>query len=122
MSSRIIIVTTIVLLLVGFSVLFIIETKNHNYDYKKSWSVIYFANPRDNSLDFAIENHLGEKMEYDYKILIDEKKVAEDKVEIEKGGKQKIVPVLDLEKNSGAKVSIEVNAKDLKYRIYKNIK
>jgi hypothetical protein len=122
MSSKIIIIATVILLIVSFSVLFIVETKNHDYDYKKSWSVVYFENPRDDSLDFAIENHEGEKMEYDYEILIDGKKVFGNKVEIEKGAQQKIVPVLDLDKDNGVDVSIEVNADDLKYRIYKNIK
>lgn len=60
-------------------------------------------------------------MEYDYEILIDGKKVSADKVEIEKGAKQEIVPVLDLDKNNGVNVSIEVNADDLKYRIYKKL-
>lgn len=122
MSSKIIIIATIILLLVSFSALFIIEAKNHDFDYKKSWSVVYFENPRDNSLDFAIENHEGAKAEYDYKIFLDNDKVIDDKVEIEAGAKQKIAPVLDSEKDSGAKVSIEVSAKDLKYKIYKNIK
>ena len=58
---KIIIIATVILLIVSFSVLFVIEAKNHNYDYNKAWSVAYFENPRDNSLDFAIENHEGAK-------------------------------------------------------------
>jgi hypothetical protein len=122
MSSKIIIIATLILLIISFSVLFVIETKSHNFDYKKSWNVVYFENPRDNSLDFAIENHEGEKLEYSYEILVDGKKVAEDKVEIEKGAKKEIVPLLELERNNSGKVSVEVSVKDLKYRIYKNIK
>ena len=66
MSSKIIIIATIILLIVSFSVLFVIEAKNHNYDYNKAWSVVYFENPQDNSLDFAIENHEGAEAEYGY--------------------------------------------------------
>lgn len=121
MSSKIIIIATIILLIISFSVLFVIEAKNHDYDYKKSWSVVYFENPRDDSLDFTIENHEGKKMTYNYEISIDGKKVSSDKVEIEKGTLQKIVPVLDLDKEKSAKITIEVTADDLKYRIYKNI-
>ena len=121
MSSKIIIIATIILLIVSFSVLFVVETKNHDYDYKKAWSVVYFENPRDNSLDFTIENHEGKKMVYDYEILIDGKKLSENKIEIEKGAKQRIVPVLDSGKNSGVNISIEVSADDLRYRIYKNM-
>ncbi len=69
MSSKIIIIATILLLIISFSVLFVIEAKNHDLDYKKSWSVVYFDNPGDNSIDFVIENHLGEKTEYNYEIL-----------------------------------------------------
>ncbi|MDD5489191.1 MAG: hypothetical protein PHP25_00730 [Candidatus Moranbacteria bacterium] len=121
MSSKIIIIATIILLIVSFSVLFVVEAKNHNYDYKKAWSVVYFENPRDDSLNFAIENHEGKKMAYDYNIFIDGKKVSGNKVEIEKGAEQRIVPVLDLDTSNGVSVSIEVSADDLKYKIYKNL-
>jgi hypothetical protein len=121
MSSKIIIIATAILLIASFSILFVIETKNHNPDYKKSWTVVYFESPKDNSLDFAIENHLGEKTKYEYEILADGKKVAKEKVEIEAGEKLKISPVLEFEKEKPAKISIEVSAGDLKYGIYKKI-
>jgi hypothetical protein len=122
MSSKIIIIATVALLIISFSALFAIEAKNHDYDYNKSWSVVYFEKPDDNSLNFAIENHLGEKKEYSYSILVDEKKVAEGNVEIESGQTQEVVPLLELEKNYPTRVSAEVTAGDLKYRIYKDIK
>lgn len=121
MSSRIIIIATTILLIVSFSILFVIEAKNHNYDYKKSWSVVYFDNPRDNSLNFAIENHQGEKAEYDYKIFVGDDKVIDDKIEIEAGTKQKISPVLDGEKLDNSKIMIVVSYKDTEYKIYKNL-
>lgn len=121
MSSKIIIIATIILLIASFAALFVVEKKNHDFDYKKSWSVVYFENPRDRSLDFTIENHKGEKLTYNYEILVDDKKIAEDKVEIEKGAKQKIVPMIDLDSGS-QKISIEVKAKDIDYKIYKNYK
>jgi len=133
MSSKIIVIATIILLLVSFSVLFVVETKNHDLDYKKSWSVAYFENPRDlpeaaaslqagDSLDFAIENHEGEKMKYSYEILADGKKIAEGQVEIEAGETRQVAPLFDLERKNDARVSLEISAKDLKYRIYKNLK
>jgi hypothetical protein len=121
MSSKIIIIATAILLIASFSILFVIETKNHNPDYKKSWAVVYFENPENNSLDFTIENHLGEKTEYEYEILADGRKIAKEKVEIEAGEKLKIAPVLEFEKEKPAKISIEVSAGDLKYGIYKKI-
>lgn len=122
MSSKIIIIATIILLIVSLSILFVVETKNHDLDYKKSWSVVYFENPRDDSLDFAIENHEGEKIEYVYEVLADGKKITEGKAEIEAGKTQRVAPLLDFEKKDGAKISIEVSAKDLQYGIYKNLK
>jgi len=123
MPSKIIIITILALLLIGFSILFIIEARNHNYDYKKDWVAVYFENPRDNSLDFAIENHEGEKITYDYKILVNDDKTAESEVEIEKGVKQKISPTLDINISNGTKnIMIIVNNKDTEFKIYKNIR
>ncbi|MFH0929975.1 MAG: hypothetical protein V1814_01850 [Candidatus Moraniibacteriota bacterium] len=121
MSSKIIIIATVVLLIVSFSVLFVIEAKNHDYDYKKAWSVVYFENPRNNSLDFAVENHEGEKSEYGYKIFVGDDKVIDEKVEIEAGAKQKILPVIPSEKLKGNKILIDVSYKDTDYKIYKSL-
>jgi hypothetical protein len=121
MSSKIIIIATIILLIVSFSILFVIEAKNHDYDYRKSWSVVYFENPRDDSLDFVIENHQGEKADYGYKILIGNDKVIDDNIEIEATAKQKISPVLSGEKLNDSKIMIVVGFKDTEYKIYKNL-
>lgn len=123
MSSKIIIITIIALLLIGFSILFVVEARNHNYDYKKDWVAVYFTNPGDNSLDFSIENHQGEKITYSYKIFVNDDKTAESEIEIEKKTKQKISPELDMDKLNGTKkIMIIVSNKDAEYKIYKNIK
>jgi len=121
MSSKIIIIATVILLIASFSVLFVIEAKNHNYDYNKAWSVVYFENPRDNSLDFSIENHEGAEAEYSYKIFVGDDKVIDEKVEINAGAKQKISPVIPSERLSGSKVLIDVNYKGADYKIYKSL-
>jgi hypothetical protein len=121
MSSKIVIIATVILLIASFSVLFVIEAKNHSYDYNKSWSVAYFENPRDNSLDFAVENHEGAKAEYGYKVYINDDKVIDDKVEIDAGATQKISPVIPSERLMGNKVLIDVSYKDTEYKIYKNL-
>ena len=121
MSSKIIIIAVAVLLIVSFSVLFVIEAKNHNYDYNKAWSVTYFENPRDNSLDFAIENHEGVAAEYGYKIFVGEDKVIDEKVEINAGAKQQISPVIPSERLSGNKVLLDVSYKGTDYKIYKSL-
>jgi hypothetical protein len=121
MSSKIIIIATVILLIASFSVLFVIEAKNHDYDHNKAWSVAYFENPRDASLDFAIENHEGEKSEYGYKIFVGDDKVIDEKVEISAGAKQKISPVIPSEKLKGNKILIDVSYKDTDYKIYKSL-
>jgi hypothetical protein len=122
MSSKIIIIATVVLLIVSFSVLFVIEAKNHNYDYSKAWSVVYFENPRDNSLDFTIENHEGKIFAYGYKVFVGDDKVIDESAPINAGATQKISPVIASEKLAGNKVLIDVTYKDMEYKIYKNIK
>jgi hypothetical protein len=107
------------LLVIAFSVLFLIEARNHNYDYKKSWTVVYFNNPGDSSLGFTIENHQGEETEYGYEIFLNDKKIAENEIKIDAGAKQTLTPDLNA---GGGKVTIEVDAEDLKYMIYKDIK
>lgn len=119
MSSKIIIIAAVILLIVSFFVLFFIEAKNHNYDYKKNWSVVYFENPGDNSLDFAIENHQGENLEYGYEIFSGDKKIADGRIEISAGERKEVSPILDAD---SGKITIEVNVKDSKYKIYKDIK
>jgi len=121
MSGKIIIIATIILLIASFSVLFVIEAKNHSYDYKKAWSVAYFENPSDDSLDFTIENHQGEYAEYDYKIFIGDSKVIEDKAGIDAAAKQKISPVLGGEISRGSKIMIIIGYKDAEYKLYKTL-
>lgn len=121
MSSKIIIIATVVLLIASFSVLFVIEAKNNNYDFNKAWSVVDFENPRDNSLDFAIENHEGVKAEYGYRIFVGDNKVIDENAEINAGAKQKISPVIPSERLSGNKVLIDVNFKGTDYKIYKSL-
>jgi hypothetical protein len=121
MSSKIIIIAVAVLLIASFAALFVIETKNHDYDYKKAWSVVYFENPRDDSLDFAIENHEGADAKYGYQIFSNENKLIEGEIDVKAGATQKISPVLQSEKIQGTRVTIDVKYKDTDYKIYKDL-
>jgi len=125
MSSKVIIIATLFLIAVSFSVLFVIEAKNHNFDFGKSWTVVYFDNPRDSSLGFSIENHQGSKTEYAYEIFVNGQSVAKDRIQILAGAKQKIEPILDLGKyqaqSGSARVEIDVSLGEVKYKIYKDI-
>ncbi len=133
MSSKIIIIATVILLIASFATLFVIEARNHDYDYNKNWSVVYFENPCDlpettvslqagDSLDFAIENHEGRDAKYNYNVFVDDNKLIDSEVEIKAGATQKISPVIPVEKLMGSKVLISVKYKDMEYKIYKNLK
>jgi len=122
MSSKIIIIATVIFLIASFSVLFVIEAKNHNYDYKKAWSVVYFENPRDNSLDFAIENHEGVDASYQYQVLLNGNKEIDSSVDVKAGARQAISPVLDIDENQNSRVEVDVKFKDTNYKIYKDLK
>jgi len=121
MSSKIIIIATVILLIASFSVLFVIESKNHDYDYKKAWSVVYFENPRDESLDFAIENHEGQDGKYNYNVFAGDDELIDGDIDIPAGAKQKISPVIPNEKLSEKKILIDVNYKGTEYKIYKSM-
>jgi len=121
MSSKIIIIATVILLIASFATLFIIEAKNHDYDYNKNWSVVYFENPRDDSLDFAIENHEGQEAKYNYNVFVGGDELIDSEVEIKAGATQKISPVISSERLSGNKILIDINYKDTEYKIYKNL-
>jgi hypothetical protein len=126
MTNKVIIIVTLALLLVSFTVLFAVEKMNDNYDYNKSWNVVYFNNPSDNSLNFTIENHQGAKGEYAYEILADGQSLSKNTVEIPAVAKQEVKPDLDVNKikrqNAAVRISVEISLGDLKYNIYKNIK
>lgn len=124
MNSKIIIVTTLILILASFSLLYVVEKMNDNYDYQKSWTVVYFANPADSSLNFAIENHQGIDEKYSYEIFAGDQSVAKDSVEIPAKGIKKISPEPDLSKiapQGAARIAVQVSLGDVKYMIYKNV-
>jgi hypothetical protein len=124
MNSKIIIVTTLILILASFSLLYVVEKMNDNYDYQKSWTVVYFAHPSDSSLDFSVENHQGIDEKYSYEIFAGDQSVATGNVEIPAAGTQKISPELDLGKIAqlgAARIAVQVSLGDVKYMIYKNI-
>jgi hypothetical protein len=121
MTSKLIVIIISVLLIASMSALFVIEALNHSYDYKKAWSAVYFENPRDNSLDFAIENHEGLDVKYNYQIFSNDERLGEGEIEIKAGTQQKISPVFPSEKISGKRVMMEVHNNDESYKIYKDL-
>jgi hypothetical protein len=130
MQNKIIIIATIVFFIIGLVVLFVIESVNHNYDRNKSWSVVYFNNPSDNSLDFTIENHQGENKNYEYSYQVNGDSVNSGEIDVPARGKNTIVlpqefemKVRTMKKTEDVVIiTIDVKLNDSEYKIYKDIR
>ena len=87
-------------IIVGFSVcaflaglyLFVVEAKNHDNQYNKQWSIVYFISPNESNLNFAIENYENEPVTYTYQITTPSGELKEEnKVSLEAGEKKEIM-------------------------------
>ena len=117
-NEKLIIFSTIIFLLASFVFLSIVESKNTNLDNSKTW-MLYFADPKNDSLDFMIENH-SKNSDFRYEILIDKKVVIDSNLSVPLG-ETKTVPIpKDTVDLSGRKITIKVTAGDQKKEIYKN--
>jgi hypothetical protein len=129
MQNKIIIIATVILFITGLSVLFVVESANHNYDRNKSWSVVYFNNPSDNSLDFTIENHQGENKNYEYSYQVNGDGVNSGKTDVPAGKKIIITPPQEFEtkireskvSKSAVRITVDVKLNSSEYKIYKDI-
>ncbi len=75
MSNKIIITLTLFFLMVSFIFLATVERKKANLDSQNIW-MLYFNDPKSDSLDFKIENHSTDNT-FHWKILIN-KAVAKE--------------------------------------------
>ena len=87
----------------------------------QDWWVVYFSNPKNDSLDFTIENN-SNQTSFHYAILSDKNKIDEKDVAIDKGAKKEISvenkPAF-AEATAGRKITIRVNTGDDIKEIYK---
>ncbi len=91
-----------------------IETRQQS-PASQNWWVVYFSDPKNESLNFVIENNSNET-NFHYDILSGENKSKEADIEIAKGTK-KDIPVGDIASNG--KIIIQVTAGNEKKEIYK---
>ncbi len=106
------------MMLLSFVFLSAVESRNTNLNNNNVW-MLYFADPKSDSLDFVIENH-SQSTAFGYEILIDKKVVIDSNLSVSLD-EIKTVPIpkdnLDL---SNRKITITVTAGDNKKEIYKN--
>lgn len=107
------------MLLASFVFLSLVEKKQSNINSKNIWT-LYFSDPKNDSLDFTIENHSQNKV-FHWQILLDKIVVTEGDSTITLGDKKTItVPKNDIDL-SDKKITISViDANNNKKEVYKN--
>ena len=117
MSNKSTIIPLIIFLALSCIFLSYTQTKQQS-PQSQNWWVIYFANPKDESLNFVIENN-SDQTNFHYEILSDKEKIKEADIKIDKGVKKEIP--IDINAAGNKKITIQVNVSDDKKEIYKNI-
>jgi len=107
----------IALFTVTSAYLFFVDSRDNSLDFRKDWWVVYFNEPKDDSLDFVIENH-SEKNKFHWEALDGKNKIDEGNVEIDKGDLKLIFATAENMKDK--KMTIQVSDGAEKKEIYKN--
>lgn len=116
MSNKSIILSLIIFLLFSLGFLAYTETQQQS-PTSQNWWVVYFSNPKDESLDFVIENNSNETI-FHYKILDEKNNLLKgENTQIAKGTQKEISPIENL---GSKKIIIQISAGDEKREIYKN--
>jgi hypothetical protein len=116
MNNKLIIIATSLFLLISFIFLSVVEKKQADIDTKNVW-MLYFENPKSNSLNFIIENHSTDT-NFHWQILSDKSPTNQGDVAV-KLGETKKIPVLQSDV-ANKKITIIVTAGENKKEIYKN--
>ena len=89
-NSKLILFLVVIGFLAGFY-LFNVEATNHDLQYHKQWTAVYFLDPAKNSLDFAIENYEGKETTYQYSVTeINGKIISTIEIKLLPGQKKEI--------------------------------
>lgn len=116
MKERKIILLLALFLIISFSYLAFVETRQADLNYQKNWWVVYFENPKDSSLNFTIENH-SDTNNFHWEVLQDKTKISESDTQIPKGEKNTIP--LNLKDVIDKKITILISDSKDKEEIYK---
>jgi hypothetical protein len=120
MSNKPIILSLLIFLILSFGFLAYTETKQQS-PASQDWWVVYFVSPKDNSLNFVIENN-SNQTKFHYEVLADNSKLKEADIQIAKGVKKEIdLAKSDFANLANKKISITVVADNEKKEIYKSL-
>jgi len=118
MNNRIIILTTIVFFLISGIFLSAVERKQADLNSKNIW-MLYFADPKSDSLDFTLENH-SKSLNFHWTVLSDKTTLREGDITIS-NGQTKTIP-LSIADTQNKKITVSVtDANNNKKEIYKNL-
>lgn len=117
MSNRIIIITTVFFLLTSFVFLSWTQKRQADINTKNLW-MLYFQNPKDNSVDFSIENH-SQNSKFHWQIFADASLLKEGDIIISQGIIQTVPVQIIEEKKLRKKINIIVSTNNEKKEIYK---
>lgn len=117
MNNKIIIISTCAFLLISFMFLSWTENKQADINTKKIW-MVYFENPKDESLNFKIENH-SKNTVFGWQINENGNVLKEGAVTIENGETKKIPVLISPADTANKKITISVTSKEEKKEIYK---
>jgi hypothetical protein len=117
MKEQIIILITIVAFFISSLTLAYIEKNRSDENKGKDWWALYFNDPKDENLDFTIENH-SNRSTFNWEVLADGEKIQEAAFSIPKGEKKGFMAtVRDID---GKKIIITATDGEKKKEIYKN--
>lgn len=107
------------MLLASFVFLSLVEKQQSNINSKNAWA-LYFSAPKNDSLDFTIENHSQNKV-FHWQILLDKIVVTEGDSSVSLGDTKTIAVPKDNIDLSDKKITISViDANNNKKEVYKN--
>lgn len=121
MNSKSIIISLIIFFLFSFSFLAYTETKQQSSS-NQNWWVVYFENPKDENLDFVIENKSKNDNFY-WEISAEENLIKKESTNIQEGEIKKIeISNSEIEIQKGGKLTVRVRAGNETREIYKILK
>ena len=117
-----IIIFIVTIFILSSAYLLSVGSKFETLDFGKNWWAIYFVNPKDNNLNFVIENH-SNKTNFHWIVLADKEKVTEGDSQVKNDSILEFNSWNFQELNSRKfeKITIEVSTDEEKKEIYKNI-
>lgn len=117
-QSKKLIIFIIVLLIASSAFLFCAE-KYYKTTAENDWWAAYFEDPKNNNLDFVIENKKS-PMNFQWELWLDNNKIKEGKENVAKDEKKNVEMANKIPTNYKGRVILKISSGEGKREIYKN--